>query len=190
MSNLKELLARANAKIDAPAAPAAKDNTAKVKPAPTHEPHITKVESAAALETNQFDDLDDFMTGLNQTAVPPNFNQGVTKDGNKLQVGDPVVGLHQGQRMSGQVIAVQGDNATVEWKDRRTSTVPINTLELTDVDTDYEEEALFIEAAEPIQTMGFDKESFVEDTDLESLLRGGADGTSSGFKYENSINDL
>ena len=62
-----------------------------------------------------------------------------------------------------------------------TTKVKINTLELSNVDDDYEEETMYIEAAQPIQTMGFDKESFVEDTDLQSLLNG--DSNQGSFRY-------
>lgn len=50
------------------------------------------------------------------------------------------------------------------------------------MDTDYEEETMYIESKEP--TMGFDKESFNEDTDLHDLLTGRNDGPNGlGFKY-------
>ena len=128
------------------------------------------------IETNQFDELDEFITDASTNSVPPNFNTGLSKDGNQLQVGDPVVGIHQGRRMSGQVIAIQNEIVTVEWRDRTTSNVKANQLELSNVDDDMELETMYIEAA-PEPYMGFDKESFTEDTDLEALLKGDATGT-------------
>ena len=166
MSNLRDLLARANAS----ATPA------------------RRAESANTVES-QFDQLDDFIQATAVTSVPPNFSEGLSKDGQQLQVGDPVTGIFRGQEMSGQVIAVNGDKITVEWKCQEVSTVKASTLTMTNVDDDYEEETMYIEAAQPIQTMGFDKESFVEDTDLESLLRGDSAGSTS-FKYGSSINEL
>lgn len=164
--DLRELLAKANAK------------------APMRE-------SAAIHEDTMFDELEDTIQTTAAYAVPPSFNAGVTKDGNKLQVGDPVTGIHRGQNMSGQVLAIQDDKAVVEWKDRETTKVKISTLTLTNVDDDYEEETMYIEAAQPIQSMGFDKESFVEDTDLECLLRQRVDGsmTDGGASFKYGVND-
>lgn len=165
--DLRELLAKANAK------------------APMRE-------SASIHEDTMFDELDDAIQNTAASAMPPSFNMGLTKDGNQLQVGDPVTGIHRGQRMSGQVLAVQDDKAVVEWKDRETTKVKINTLTLTNVDDDYEEETMYIEAAQPIQSMGFDKESFVEDTDLECLLRERIDGSmssGSGASFRYGVSD-
>ena len=186
MSNLRDLLNKAQAKAEQKATA----SQTKVKSAPTYNVHNTKVESQN-IQENQFDDLDGFMSDLSNTAVPPNFNSGISKDGNQLTTGDPVVGIHRGQRMNGQVIAVNGDKVTVEWKDRSVTEVPADSLELTNVDDDYAEETMYIESNEPIQNMGFDKESFVEDSDLESLLRGRADGSlGETFKYGNKINEF
>lgn len=163
--DIKELLARANAK------------------APIRE-------SVSIKEDTVFDELDNFIQDTATLSVPPNFNVGLTKDGNQLQVGDPVVGIHRGQEMSGQVLAIQDDKAVVEWKDRETTKVKISTLTLTNVDDDYEEETMYIESAQPIQTMGFDKESFVEDTDLEALLKGeGFSKTGGGVTFKYGVSD-
>lgn len=163
MSNLKDLLARANAKT-------------------------SMRETSSCNEENQFDELDSFIQDTARTVVPSNYNVGLTKDGNELQVGDPVTGIHKGQKMSGQVININGDSITVEWRDRSTSTENIGNLILTDVDSAYEEETMYIEADQTRQSMGFDKESFVEDSDLESLLKGSESNTA--FKYGNSINEF
>lgn len=155
MSNLRRLLERANAP------------------------------KAVKAETNVFDELEDFSQNLatSSSQFMPASNVSVTKDGQELQPGDPVTGLHRGQNMSGQVLSVNDDTAVVEWKDREITRVKISTLTMTNVDDDYEEQTMYIESNEP--NMGFDKEAFVEDTDLESLLRGGADGSinSGDFKY-------
>jgi hypothetical protein len=161
-------------------------NKVKTQPAPTHEPSKTKVETANVQE-DAFDDLDTFMSDISQSAVPPNFNDGLSKDNQQLQVGDPVVGMHQGQQMSGQVIGINGNKVAVEWKNRDQSTVPANTLTLSDVDYDYEEETMYIESAVPIANMGFDREAFVEDTDLKSLLEGKPDGS---FDCKYDMGDL
>lgn len=166
MADLKDLLARANAK------------TSKV------------IKESSSIGEDAFDSLEDNIDNLASSSIPLNTgNTDLTKDGNELEVGDPVVGMHKNQRMSGQVIAVDGDDITVEWRDRTVTQVKIDTLELSDVDDDYAEQTMYIEAEEPIQTMGFDKESFVEDTDLESLLKGDSASTgSSNFKYGDGLN--
>lgn len=134
-------------------------------------------------ESNSFDELETFIDDVNLGAVPPNFNTGLSKDGQQLQVGDPVTGIHRGQEMSGQVIAVQGDDITVEWKDRTSSVVKAGKLTMTDVDDAMELETMYIESDEQ-PYMGFDKESFHEDTDLLSLLRGDAQGNIIGVSDE------
>lgn len=161
--DLKELLARANAK------------------APIRESR------QFIKEENLFDELDTFIDNTAVNSTEPTFNTGLSKDGQQLQVGDPVVGIHRGQNMSGQVIAIQGDMVTVEWKDHTTSNVKAGQLELTNVDDDYEEQTMYIESAEQ-PYMGFDKEAFNEDTDLDSLLRG-RPGQSS-FNYGNISDDF
>ena len=93
MSNLRDLIAKANAK------------------SPMRD-------SSSMSEENSFDELDNYIQDISTSSVPPNFNTGITKDGNQLQVGDPVVGIHRGQRMSGQCIAIQDDKAVVEWNDQ------------------------------------------------------------------------
>lgn len=167
MSNLRDLLAKANAV------------TAK----PVIRESAPKVESS-------FDDLDTFIQDISATTGTQNYDMDLSKDGNALQVGDPVVGIHRGQNMSGQVIAVNGNKVTVEWKDHSVTEVTADTLELSNVDDDYIEETMYIESSEAIQTMGFDKESFVEDTDLDSLLRGGASGAEPAFKYGANVNEF
>lgn len=161
--DIKELLARANAKSSNP----------------------RRVESAKRrVETDSYDDLEEFIDNVNtQTSDFTPAATGLSKDGQQLQVGDPVVGIHRGQEMSGQVIAVDGDMATVEWRDRETTRVRANQLTLSDVDDAYELQTMYVEAEQPY--MGFDKESFVEDTDLESLLRGRSDGS-----YGTSYGDI
>lgn len=161
--DLKELLARANAK------------------APIRESR------QSIKEENLFDELDTFIDNTAVNSTEPTFNTGLSKDGQQLQVGDPVVGVHRGQNLSGQVIAIQGDMATVEWKDHTTSNVKASQLELTDVDDDYEIQTMYIESAEQ-PYMGFDKEAFNEDTDLDSLLKG-RPGQSS-FNYGNISDDF
>ena len=161
--DLKELLARANAK------------------APIRESR------QSIKEENLFDELDTFIDNTAVNSTEPTFNTGLSKDGQQLQVGDPVVGIHRGQNMSGQVIAIQGDMVTVEWKDHTTSNVKARQLELTNVDDDYEIQTMYIESAEQ-PYMGFDKEAFNEDTDLDSLLRG-RPGQSS-FNYGNISDDF
>ena len=161
--DLKELLARANAK------------------APIRESR------QSIKEENLFDELDTFIDNTAVNSTEPTFNTGLSKDGQQLQVGDPVVGIHRGQNLSGQVIAIQGDMVTVEWKDHTTSNVKASQLELTDVDDDYEEQTMYIESAEQ-PYMGFDREAFNEDTDLDSLLRG-RPGQSS-FNYGNISDDF
>lgn len=146
--DIKELLARANAK------------------APSR-----RVESSSMHEENLFDELDTFIDNTALNSTEPTFNTGLSKDGEQLQVGDPVVGVHRGQEMSGQVIAIQDDMATVEWKDHTTSNIKANQLTLSNVDDDYEIQTMYIESAEQ-PYMGFDKEAFNEDTDLDSLLKG------------------
>lgn len=130
-----------------------------------------KVESKQVYETDSFDELEDFIDDVNLTQNEPNFNVGISKDGHQLQVGDPVTGINAGREMSGQVIAIQNDMVTVEWKDRTKSNVRANQLTLTNVDDDYELQTMYVEADEQ-PYMGFDKEAFHEDTDLDSLLRG------------------
>lgn len=184
-SRLDELIARAKAKGDSQSVTTSQT---KQKPAPVHDVHRTKVESVRTPETNAFDEMEEFMGDINTTAIPPETDY--APDG--LQIGDPVVGMNRNQRMAGQVIAVDNHMVTVEWKNRDVTQVPADQLQLTNVDDAYEEEAMYIESVEP--NMGFDKESFVEDTDLKSLLEdrieGGA-GTSSGlgFKY-GDLDDL
>lgn len=130
-----------------------------------------KVESKQVHETDSFDELEDFIDDVNLTQNEPNFNVGISKDGHQLQVGDPVTGINAGREMSGQVIAIQDEMVTVEWKDRTKSNVRANQLTLTNVDDDYELQTMYVEADEQ-PYMGFDKESFCEDTDLDSLLKG------------------
>lgn len=159
--DIKELLAKANA------------------PASSR-----KVESQKA-ETNSFDELGTFISDINQSSpLQPNIDYG-TNLPEQFEIGDPVVGMHKGQKLAGQVIDVNGDKVTVEWKDKEVTVVSANQLELSDVDTDYEEQTMYIESNEPY--MGFDKESFNEDSDLEALLRGDANGNIGGgasFKYD------
>lgn len=138
---------------------------------------IEQANSSFKSETTPFDELEDEIQDLATNSLPIN-DLDLTQDGQSLQVGDPVVGIHQGYDMSGEVIAVNGDNITVLWKDRTQSTVKANTLKMTDVDSDYEEQAMYIESYEPTQNLGFDKESFNEDTDLYSLLHGDDAGSS------------
>lgn len=145
--DIKELLARANAKSS-----------------------IRESKSSMS-EENLFDELDDFIDNTVTNSTEPTFNTNLSKDGQQLQVGDPVVGIHKGQNMSGQVIAIQDDIVTVEWKDRTVSNVRAGQLELSDVDDDYEEQTMYIESAEQ-PYMGFDKEAFNEDGDLDALLKG------------------
>lgn len=165
--DIKELLARANAKSS---------NTRRVESAKRR------------VETDSYDDLEEFIDNVNtQTSDFTPAATGLSKDGQQLQVGDPVVGIHRGQEMLGQVIAVDGDMATVEWGDRETTRVRANQLTLSDVDDAYELQTMYVEAEQPY--MGFDKESFVEDTDLESLLRGRSDG-SYGTSYGDISADL
>lgn len=130
-----------------------------------------KVESKQVHETDSFDELEDFIDDVNLTQNEPNFNVGISKDGHQLQVGDPVTGINAGREMSGQVIAIQNEMVTVEWKDRTKSNVRANQLTLTNVDDDYELQTMYIETNEQ-PYMGFDKEAFHEDTDLDSLLKG------------------
>lgn len=160
MSNLRDLLAKANAGRT-----------------------IRTYESSIKSETNSFDELEDTISDLAVDSVATNFNTGVSKDGIQLQVGDPVVGTHRGQNLAGQVIAIDGDMVTVEWKNKETSRVRANTLTLSDVDSDYQEQTMYVEAVQP--NMGFDKESFNEDADLEDLLKGRVGESASGasFKY-------
>lgn len=155
--DIKELLARANAKSS------------------------MRESRQSIQEENLFDNLEDNIDNIALHSVEPDFNIGISKDGQQLQVGDPVVGIHRGTEMSGQVIAMQGDMVTVEWKDRTTSNVKANQLELTNVDDDYEEQTMYIESADQ-PYMGFDREAFNEDADLDSLLRGrpGTTGLSYG----------
>lgn len=171
MSNIKNLLARANAPIRAK-------------------------ESSVTSETNALDELQDTTQDIAINSMPFTMNSGcnstLTKDGQQLQPGDPVTGIHRGQNMSGQVLSVKDDTAVVEWKDREITRVKIASLTMTNVDDDYEEQTMYIESKDPVPNMGFDKESFVEDTDLESLLKGGANGSlDSGvsFKY-GDLNDF
>lgn len=166
MSRLSELIAKANAK----AGDTQKVQTSKTtqKSAPDYKIHKTKVESAAN-ETNTFDDLEEYMSNIDDTAIVPGYGDDVTKGGNELEVGDPVVGMNRNQRMSGQVIAIDGPNATVEWRNRDVTQMPIDQLELTNVDDDYEEQTLYVESEVP--NLGFDNEAFVNDSDLESLLK-------------------
>lgn len=165
--DIKELLARANAKSSNPR-------------------RVESVQRKA--EADSYDDLEEFIDNVNtQSSDFTPATTGLSKDGQQLQVGDPVVGIHNAQNMSGQVIAVQGDLVTVEWKDRTTSNVKANQLTLSDVDDDFELQTMYVEAEQPY--MGFDKESFVEDTDLESLLRGRSDG-SYGTSYGDISADL
>lgn len=184
MSRLDELIAKAKAKK--PDYSNSGNSKTTQKAAPTHNVHRTKVESQAASETNMFDNLEEFMDGLNTSAIPPESDY--APDG--FQVGDPVVGIHKGQRLSGQVIDVDRDDVTVEWKNHDVTQVKADTLELSNVDDDYQEEAMYIESQQ--QNLGFDKESFNEDSDLHSLLNGRDDEASPsglGFKY-GDINDL
>lgn len=148
-------------------------------------------ETKSVQEDTLLDDLDGFVQDVAASQMPVS-TANMTKDGQQLQVGDPVTGIHRGQNMAGQVIAIQDDKAVVEWKDRETTKVKINTLTLTNVDDDYTEETMYIEAAQPIQTMGFDKEAFVEDADLHDLLKGDpVNGSSSGsFRYGTQLNDF
>lgn len=182
-SRLDELIAKAKAK-KADAQATAKSKVTQ-KAAPAYEPHRTKVESQTASETNMFDNLEEFVDGLQTTEVPPESD--FAPDG--FQVGDPVVGIHKGQRLSGQVIDVDRDDITVEWKNHDVTQVKADTLELSNVDDDYQEEAMYIESHE--QNLGFDRESFNEDTDLHSLLSGRDEASPSGlgFKY-GDIDDL
>lgn len=186
MTNLKDLLAIANGKIDK-AKPKAADSKVKTKEQEKFSAHKTKVESRTS-EANQFDELEQYIDDAANTSVPPNFMTGFSKDGNQLEVGDPVVGVHKGQNTSGTVVGVEGDNVTVEWKDKTVTEVKAQTLQMTNVDDDYELETMYIESYEPAQNMGFDKESFNEDGDLEDLLRGGATSSSSGLSY--NLGDL
>ena len=165
--DIKELLARANAKSSAP----------------------RRVESVQRqVETDSYDELEEFIDNVNtRSANMTPTATGLSKDGEQLQIGDPVVGIHRGQNMSGQIIAIQGDMITVEWKDRTSSTVKSSQLTLSNVDDDYEEQTMYVEAEQPY--MGFDKESFTEDTDLESLLRGRSDG-SMGTTYGDISSDF
>lgn len=183
-SRLDELIAKAKAKHDIKST--FNDSKVRQKSAPTYQPHRTKVESRTA-ETNMFDNLEDCIDGLDNTLIPPESD--FAPDG--LQVGDPVVGIHKGQRLAGQVIDINGDYATVEWKNHDISSVKVDELELSNVDDDYEEETMYIESVQP--NMGFDKEAFVEDTDLKSLLTGrdyeSESNNGMGFKY-GDIDDL
>lgn len=186
MANLKELLAIANGKIAEDTAKA-KDSKVKTKEQEKLNVHRTKVESRLT-EENQFDELAQYIDDAANTSVPPNFTTGFSKDGNQLEVGDPVVGIHKGQNMSGTVVGVEGDNITVEWRDKSVTEVKAQTLQMTNVDDDYELETMYIESYEPDQTMGFDKESFNEDGDLEDLLKGGTTESKSGLAY--NLGDL
>ena len=109
MSRLDELIAKAKAKHSIK--DTSNDSKVRQKSAPTYQPHRTKVESQTA-ETTMFDNLEDYIDGLSNSAIPPETD--FAPDG--LQVGDPVVGIHKGQRLAGQVIDVHGDYVTVEWK--------------------------------------------------------------------------
>ena len=176
-SRLDELIAQATSRK--PVKTNQGDNKVAQKEAPVYKPHTTKVESQAT-ETNLFDNLDEYMDGLQTADIPPATDY--APDG--FQVGDPVVGIHKRQRMSGQVIDVDRDNITVEWKNHDVSQVKADTLEISNVDDDYELQTQYIESKEP--NLGFDRESFVEDTDLHSLLHGideNASSTGLGFKY-------
>lgn len=177
MSRLDELIAQATSKK--PVKTNQGNSEVRQKETPVYKPHTTKVESIAS-ETNMFDNLEEFIDSVSNSEVPVEGDY--APDG--FQVGDPVVGLHKNQRMSGQVIDVDRDNITVEWKNHDVTQVKADTLELSNVDDDYEEQTMYIESNEP--NLGFDKESFVEDTDLQSLLNGSNINESSGnlgFKY-------
>lgn len=183
-SRLDELIAKATAK-KADAQKVVQSKTTQ-HAAPTYEPHKTKAESQSASETNMFDNLEEFMDGLNTSAIPPETDY--APDG--FQVGDPVVGIHKGQRLAGQVINVDRDDITVEWKNHDVTQVKADTLELSNVDDDYVEQTQYIESRE--QNLGFDKESFNEDSDLHSLLSGRDESAGSnglGFKY-GDLDDL
>lgn len=179
MSRLDELIARA--KAQKAAVGRVEKSQVRNRKSPTEiQHHKTKVESNIR-ETNMFDNLEEYIDGVNTTAVPPELDPAI--DG--FQVGDPVVGVHKGYKMAGQVIDVNGDNVTVEWKNHDVTEVKADSLELTDVDTDYEEETMYIEAQEP--NMGFDKESFNEDADLHDLLTGSNVPDSSGMSFKYNV---
>lgn len=128
-------------------------------------------------ETDMFDELEDSIQSLATSTVPMQSDS-LTKDGQSLEIGDPVTGIHQGYNMSGEVIGLDGDRAIVRWRDNTQSKVKINTLTMTDVDAADEQEELYLESYEPVPNMGFDKESFNEDIDLESLLKGDSNSSS------------
>lgn len=138
-------------------------------------------ESAHKSEDNQFDELDTFITNATTNTIPTNMTINIAKDGNQLQIGDPVVGIHKGMRMTGQVLSLEPKDGTavVEWRDKTKSRIKTSQLELSNVDDDVELETMYIESDETNSKepyMGFDKESFTEDTDLECLLKGNANG--------------
>lgn len=185
MATLAELIAAANAKSAQP-----KAQTSQVKTKEMEKPavHKTKVESSQPMfEEDSFDLLEDTIQDIAVTSVEPSFNMGISKDGNKLELGDPVTGIHKGQNMRGEVVGIEGDNITVQWKDKTVTQVKADTLTMTNVDDDMMEETMYIESVEPIQNMGFDKESFVEDTDLDSLLRGSSSSTGSSYNFNGDL---
>lgn len=179
-SRLDELIARAKSQKGAtPSVEKSQVRNRKAQGKP--DIHKTKVESRTQ-ETNMFDDLEEYIDNVSNSSLAPD----VELDEKDFQVGDPVVGVHKGYKLAGQVIDVNGDNITVEWKNHDVSQVKADDLELSDVDTDYEEQTMYIEAKEP--NLGFDKESFNEDADLHDLLTGSNVPDSSGlsFKYGGS----
>ena len=70
-------------------------------------------------------------------------------------------------------------------KGRTKSNVRANQLTLTNVDDDYELQTMYVEADEQ-PYMGFDKEAFHEDTDLDSLLKG-RPGQSTPYDFRGNL---